>query len=328
MKFLKKIIYLHNYHKKKSKEYKKIIETLFSKKKILSSKDIPFIPVNIFKSIDLLSIKKKQVYKILRSSGTSGQNSKIFLDKVNAKTQIKTLTKIFTNQVSNKRLPMFVLGKNPLKNIKKEFDAQTAAILGFSLFSTKNYYLLNDNDEIEIDILKKFLQENKNQKFYIFGFTYNVYKFLLNKKINLDLKNSILLHGGGWKKMESLKINNKKFKLLLKKNYNISRIINYYGLVEQTGSIFFECERCSRFVTSDFNDIIIRDKNFKVTDNNIKGIIQLLSTLPTSYPGHSILTEDIGEICGESDCYCGRKGKYFHVHGRIEKSEIRGCSNV
>ena len=118
----------------------------------------------------------------MRSSGTSGQNSKIFLDKTNAKTQIKALTQIFNNHVSGKRLPMFILGKNPVKNLGKEFDAQTAAILGFSIFSTKNYYLLNDNGELNIDILKKFLQKNKNQKFYIFGFTFNIYKFLLTKK--------------------------------------------------------------------------------------------------------------------------------------------------
>lgn len=328
MKFLKKVIELHNLHKSNCKEYKKIIETIFLKKKISSLEDLPFIPVNIFKSLNLMSVEKKKIYKIMRSSGTSGQNSKIFLDKTNAKTQIKALTQIFNNHVSGKRLPMFILGKNPVKNLGKEFDAQTAAILGFSIFSTKNYYLLNDNGELNIDILKKFLQKNKNQKFYIFGFTFNIYKFLLTKKINLNLKNSILLHGGGWKKMESLKINNKKFKLLLKKNYKISRVINYYGLVEQTGSIFFECEKCSRFVTSNFNDIIIRDQNFQIKKNNTKGIIQLLSTLPTSYPGHSILTEDVGEICGISDCNCGRKGKYFRVHGRIEKSEIRGCSNV
>ena len=53
----------------------------------------------------------------------------------------------------------------PVKNLGKEFDAQTAAILGFSIFSTKNYYLLNDNGELNIDILKKFLQKNKNQNF-------------------------------------------------------------------------------------------------------------------------------------------------------------------
>ena len=41
----------------------------------------------------------------------------------------------------------------------------------------------------------------------IFGFTFNIYKYLLEKnyfrKINFD--KTIILHGGGWKKLENKK---------------------------------------------------------------------------------------------------------------------------
>ena len=57
------------------------------------------------------------------------------------------------------------------------------------------------------------------------------------------------------------------------------------------------------------------------------GFIQLLSLLPKSYPGHSILTEDMGEII-ENNCNLCFGKKKFLVHGRAEKSEIRGCSDV
>ena len=105
-------------------------------------------------------------------------------------------------------------------------------------------------------------------------------------------------------------------------------IYNYYGLVEQTGSLFLESKKCGYFHTSIFSDIIIRDKNFNVLNYKKRGLIQLLSLLPSSYPGHNILTEDIGEIIGEDDCVCGLNGKYFTVHGRAKNSEIRGCSNI
>ena len=49
------------------------------------------------------------------------------------------------------------------------------------------------------------------------------------------------------------------------------------------------------FAPSKYSEVLIRDKNFKSLQK-IKGFIQLLSLLPKSYPGHSILTEDIGEI--------------------------------
>ena len=73
---------------------------------------------------------------------------------------------------------------------------------------------------------------------------------------------------------------------------------------------------------------MIRDSNFNLCKDNQKGFIQLLSVLPTSYPGHNILTEDIGEIIEENKCKCGLKGKHFLVHGRAKNTETRGCSDV
>ena len=52
------------------------------------------------------------------------------------------------------------------------------------------------------------------------------------------------------------------------------------------------------------------------------------SPMAVSYPGHSLLTEDMGAILGVDDCPCGRKGKYFRIDGRIPQAEIRGCSDT
>ena len=68
--------------------------------------------------------------------------------------------------------------------------------------------------------------------------------------------------------------------------------------------------------------------DFSLLPNGVPGLIQLVSVLPESYPGHSILTEDTGFIIGEDDCPCGRLGKTFKVCGRIKNAEIRGCSDT
>ena len=127
--------------------------------------------------------------------------------------------------------------------------------------------------------------------------------------------------------LKEKKMNRNQFNLHLNKKLGIRNVRNYYGLVEQIGSIFFEC-KCGYLVASNYSDIIIRDENFNVCKEGQRGFVQLLSLLPTSYPGHSILTEDIGEIKGEDNCKCGLKGKYFLVHGRAKNSEVRGCSNI
>jgi hypothetical protein len=226
---------------------------------------------------------------------------------------------------------MLIIDKN-IKNINRaNFSARVAAINGFSLFGREHTFLLDERNNIDYMELNKFLSKYGNGKFFIFGFTSFVFENLLEKlkidKINLDFKNAILLHGGGWKKLENKKISNKVFKKKIFKKLNLQNIFNYYGLVEQTGSIFIEC-KCGYFITSNFSDVLIRDSNFNLLKDNQKGFLQLFSLLPTSYPGHNILTEDIGEIINSTKCSCNIKGKRFLVHGRVEKAEIRGCSDT
>ena len=108
----------------------------------------------------------------------------------------------------------------------------------------------------------------------------------------------------------------------------IVKVHDYYGMVEQTGSIYMECEHGHLHAPA-FSDIIIRKpSDFSVAEIGEKGIIQVLSILAQSYPGHSLLTEDEGVLLGEDDCPCGRKGKYFKILGRLKNAEIRGCSDT
>ena len=182
------------------------------------------------------------------------------------------------------------------------------------------------------NIFLNFLKKYKNKKILFFGFTSliwrNFLKELENKKSCFDLSNSTLIHGGGWKKLINENISNVDFKKKITKYLQIKDIINYYGMVEQTGSIFLECKK-GFFHTSVYNDILIRDKNnLSVCKPNKLGIIQVFSSIPKSYPGHSILTEDEGILYGIDNCKCGLKGKYFKIIGRLENSVLRGCSDV
>ena len=323
---------LTNYHYNRCKEYNKICKNLCYKiKNSLKIDSLPFLPATIFKSLNLRSVPKEQVVRVMRSSGTTNNGfSKIYLDKNNARNQIQALNELFFEATATKeRLPMLVIDRKTILNDKENFSARSAAIIGFSLFAKNITYALNDDMSLNYEVIRNFIKKNKDTKNIIFGFTFLIWEKLiktLNAK-DLELKKSIVIHGGGWKKLKKEKISNKRFKDLLLKKFKIDSVINYYGMVEQTGSIFFE-SKCGYFHTSIFSDIYIRDKYFRNIGFKKKGMIQLLSVLPTSYPGHNILTEDTGIIYGEDDCTCGKKGKYFKVFDRLEKSELRGCSDV
>jgi len=322
---------LHHY--KNCEPYKKIIKNFkFNIKNNQKIKNFPMIPVRLFKKYDLKSVPSSKVIKKLVSSGTTGdQLSKIYLDKNNAKNQIRVLQKIMQSLIGKKRLPMLIIDQDPKLSDRSTFNARAAAIYGFSLFGTNYCYLLNKDNKIKYNALNNFLKKYGKNKFFIFGFTSIIFENLLKKfsgkSLNFNFKKGILLHGGGWKKLEKIKINNNIFKKKLFNKLQLKNVYNYYGLVEQTGSIFIEC-KCGYFSTSNFSDILIRDKHFNIAKNGKRGLIQLISLLPTSYPGHNILTEDIGEIIGEDTCKCGTKGKYFLVHGRAKEAEIRGCSDA
>ncbi len=324
---------LSNYHYKNCIKYKNIMDSLDVFKKPKNKLDeFPYLPVNIFKYDEYITGPKKNIFKTLHSSGTSGNNfTKIFLSKENAALQAKVLTKIVSSFIGNQRLPMLAI--DSLDNYKKNtmFSARSAAIRGFSIFAKNISFALKSDSSINIEAIKDFFEKNKNKKIIIFGFTFSVYNdfllALLKKKININFSSGILIHGGGWKKMLEKEIPNHTFKKMIKDILNISNVHNYYGLVEQTGSIYMECEE-GHLHCSNFSEIFIRNSVLGKSIYREKGIVQLLSPLALSYPGHNIITEDIGEILGEDDCPCGRYGKYFKIHGRLEKAEIRGCSDV
>ncbi len=331
--FKKYINKLTLHHLKNSKNYKKMVNFFgYSSLKKNDIEKIPFLPVSLFKEIDLISVNKDKIIKVLNSSGTSGQKtSKIHLDKINAFNQVKVLQKIVNRILGKERLPMLIIDRNIKKINRNNFSARIAAINGFSIFGKDHTFLLDDKNNIDYKNLNQFLSKYGNKKFFVFGFTSFIYENLVEKlnmnQISFDFKNAILLHGGGWKKLENKKISNKVFKTKIRKKLNLTNIFNYYGLVEQTGSIFIEC-KCGYFICSNFSEVFVRDSNFKLMKNNQKGFLQLFSLLPTSYPGHNILTEDIGEIIDRDKCNCSVNGKRFLVHGRVAKAEIRGCSDT
>jgi len=331
--FEKQINLLTLHHYKHSKGYRKILDSFGYKFKNTNLFEVPFLPTKLFKEFELKSVSQDKVFKTLVSSGTSGNIlSKIHLDKENAYNQVKVLSKIMSTVLGNQRLPMLIIDQNPKMFDRSFFNARLAAIYGFSVFGKNHTYLLNDKNNIDYFSLNNFLKKNGENTFFVFGFTSIVYENLVSKLskklLKKNFRNGVLLHGGGWKKMEKAKISNEIFKQKLFNKIKLKNVYNYYGLVEQTGSIFVECKKCSCFVTSVFSDVLIRDQNFNVVEDGKKGFIQLFSLLPKSYPGHSILTEDVGEIVKDKNCECSLKGKRFLVHGRAKESEVRGCSDI
>ena len=328
------LLKLTQHHYQYSDLYKKMIDGMdFDPGKKYQYTDLPFLPVRLFKMFDLYSVEKEAVIKTMTSSGTTGQAvSKIFLDKETAADQTRALTKIVSSFIGQQRTPMLIIDSESVIKDRNLFSARGAGILGFSIFGSKKIYALDDKMELDLPLVMNFLETHEGERIFIFGFTFMIwqalYKELIKKNVKLDLSNAVLIHGGGWKKLAAESVSHTEFKKKLHDVSGLEEVHDYYGMVEQTGSIYMECE-CGYLHAPLFSDVIIRrPEDFSLAGIGEKGIVQVVSILPKSYPGHSLLTEDEGVLLGEDDCDCGRLGKYFTLNGRIKNAEIRGCSDV
>ena len=323
---------LSKYHYKNSYEYKLISNNLFrSISNIKNISDLPFLHVSLFKNFNLISKNKGEKISTFTSSGTtSNKKSKINLNYKTAILQSKALGKIFSN-IIDKNLDIFFLESKNFLNSKESMSAKGAAIKGFGQLCKNKYFLLNKKNKLDLSMLEKYIQKNKNKKFVVFGFTSSIWINLIGemkkRKITLRKNQGIMIHGGGWKKMNEFKVSNSKFKIEVKSYLGLKKVHNYYGMIEQTGSVFPECEK-GFFHCSVFSDILIRNSKLELCKLKEAGLIQTLSLLPASYPGQNILTEDVGIIHGIDNCKCGKLGKYFSVLGRVPNAELRGCSDV
>ena len=324
-------------HREKCLEYRNMLKAIdYDRTKIKTYKDLPFLPVRLFKEMDLKSVPQEEVVKTMTSSGTTGQAvSKIYLDRDTSANQQKTMVKIVSEFTGSSRMPMIIIDCPSVVKNRAMFSARGAGILGFSIFGAKKIYALDDEMKLDVDGVREFLEKFKGQKILLFGFTFMIwqhfYKELLRFKdegITFDLSNGILIHGGGWKKLVSEAVSHDEFHKRMEDACGLKDIHDYYGMVEQTGCIYMECE-CGHLHASNFSDVIIRrPMDFSEADIGETGIIQVVSTIPESYPGHSLLTEDEGVVLGIDDCPCGHRGKYFSVVGRLKNAEIRGCSDT
>lgn len=295
--------------------------------------EFPFVAVRLFKQLKLSSIEDIDVFKVLNSSGTTSQSpARVFLDKATSARQSKTLVNVMQSFIGKQRLPMLVIDSESVAKGKFGFSARTAGIQGMAFFGRKHTYALHDDMQPNWPAIDAFFEQHKNTPMLIFGFTFMVWQHFVQALKQTgrvyNTENAVLVHSGGWKKLESQKVDNHTFKQTCREHLLDIKVHNFYGMAEQVGSIFVECDS-GYLHAPNMADIVIRNPyDLSLQAHTEEGLIQVLSAIPTSYPGYSILTEDRGRILGEDDCKCGRKGKYFEVLGRLPKVEVRGCSDT
>lgn len=302
---------------------------------------IPPVAVSVFKELgfSLVSVPKEDIRLRLQSSATSGTPSTIVVDKETSRRQAKAMVKVMQEVIGRERKPFLVMDIDPRSEFKALLGARFAAITGYLNFASKAAYFLKANEKkvsyFDVQAMQEYLQTlPAEQPVVVFGFTYILYSQVLkalqasNVKLHLP-KGSKIIHIGGWKKLESEKVEKSLFNKQLSEVFGIepTDVVDIYGFTEQMGLNYPDCS-CGCKHTSNYVRVLVRDpQTHKVLTAGKEGMLEFISPVPHSYPGNAVLTDDLGYIIDEP-CPCGRGGTRFVVTGRLKKAEIRGCGDI
>lgn len=302
---------------------------------------IPPVAVSVFKELgfSLASVPKEDIRLRLQSSATSGTPSTIVVDKETSRRQAKAMVKVMQEVIGRERKPFLVMDIDPRSEFKALLGARFAAITGYLNFASKAAYFLKANENrvsyFDVEAMQEYLQTlPAEQPVVVFGFTYILYSQVLkalqasNVKLHLP-KGSKIIHIGGWKKLESEKVEKSLFNKQLSDVFGIepTDVVDIYGFTEQMGLNYPDCP-CGCKHTSNYVRVLVRDTQTReVLPAGKEGMLEFISPVPHSYPGNAVLTDDLGYILDEP-CPCGRGGTRFVVTGRLKKAEIRGCGDI
>jgi hypothetical protein len=301
--------------------------------------DVPPLPVAMFKHFLLSAVPPEQVVRELHSSSTTGQQpSRIVVDKTTAFRQSRALVSILKEHIGNRRRPFLVLDTADSVAAGDSLTARGAAIRGVGNFASQTVFAMRKDSSGDLapqwDVIEEFFAANRGQPVLLFGFTFVVWtRFVLEAERRgaaFAASEAILLHSGGWKKLTAQAVSKDDFnrRTAAVLGTEPPRVLDFYGMVEQVGTVFVDCEAGNKHAPAFAEVILRRPLSLRLVEVGETGIIEVLSSLPTSYPGHALLTEDQGVLVGVDDCPCGRKGRYFRFTSRVERAELRGCGDT
>lgn len=299
--------------------------------------DLPFLHVGIFKHLIWKTagpgIQHQRL--LLSSATTSGISSQIVLDTESSLLQAESAKAIFQHYLGNAIRPLLILDSARSLQRRGEISARIAAAMSLKPLASDLYFLLKDSDNpesLQWDVVEKACRQN--DEVLIYGFTWMLWLAWARGEMPLPMrdlmrhKRIVFVHSGGWKKLENLEVNRKQLEeALLETAGPGSLVLDFYGLVEQTGLIYPLCAAERRHVPV-WAQVLVRDPHsLQALPPAETGMLQLLNSLAWGAPYHSVLTEDLGMLL-DPPCPCGLSGPSFQLQGRIPKAEIRGCANV
>ena len=289
--------------------YQRFCDYLNTKpEKVENLEDIPFLPIQFFKS-QKVTTDPQHTDIIFSSSGTTGTvTSKHFVKDLSI--YEKSYRKAFQHFYGNIE-DYAVLALLPAYLERK----------GSSLIYMANDFINRSNNEHsgfylnDLKHLKEKLDllESRNQKTLLLGVSFALLDLV--ETYSLHLKNTIVMETGGMKGRRK-EIIRAELHQILSNGLGVQKIHSEYGMTEllsqgySKGDGIFECPPWMKIITRDTDDPLSLQKPGKTGGINV---IDLANINSCSF----IATQDLGKVFSDGS---------FEIIGRFDNSDIRGCN--
>lgn len=300
-------VFAHQYHN--NKVYRQFCDLLKrSPGKIKELEEIPFLPIEFFKSHRLISSTSEPEI-VFTSSGTTGeQTSKHYVTDLGV--YEKSFFQAFKNVYGNPEdLVILALLPSYLERTGSSLIYMANALIKKSQHPESGFYL-NNLDELQ-QTLEKTEQEGK--KTLLIGVSFALLDLVERHRFNL--KHTTVMETGGMKGRRKEMIRTELHEILCE-GFGVAKIHSEYGMTEllsqaySSGDGLFECPSWMKIFIRDSEDALSILSEQKTGGINV---IDLANFNSCSF----IATQDLGRNT--------EQGK-TEILGRFDHSDIRGCN--
>ncbi len=294
---------------KNNKVYRSFCDLLYIHPSSINQvEEIPFLPIQFFKSRKILS-SLEEVQETFTSSGTTGSiTSKHFVTDINLYKE--SYLKGFSHFYGNiEDYVVLALLPNYLEREGSSLVFMVDDLIQKSKNSESGFYLNN------IEELAKKLTEldKKEQKVLLIGVSFALLDLIETAQFNL--KNTIIMETGGMKGRRK-ELVREELHQILQNGFGVSEIHSEYGMTEllsqgySNGNGVFDTPPWMKILTRDTEDALTIQQIGKTGGINV---IDLANYNSCSF----IATQDLGKV---------HKNGTFEIIGRFDNSDIRGCN--
>ncbi|WP_456376477.1 LuxE/PaaK family acyltransferase [Lutibacter sp.] len=289
--------------------YKEFLNYLHvTNEEVKSIDQIPFLPIQFFKSHTIIA-SKEDVKTIFLSSGTTGNTqSKHFVtdiaiyeesfmkgfEKFYGTIENYTVLALLPSYLERTGSSLIYMVNNFIKNSKKP----------------KSGFYLNNFDDLYKNLVEL---DKKNEKVLLIGVSFALLDLV--ERFRFKLKNTIIIETGGMKGRRKELIREELHRVLCD-GFGVEKIHSEYGMTEllsqaySKGNGIFECPPWMKILIRDTEDALTILPEGKSGGINV---IDLANINSCSF----IATQDLGKIHANGT---------FEVLGRFDDSDIRGCN--